>query len=158
MTTKRSPFGSWPLPTTRPGGQSMILSDLLTYLRARKGGAFYSDVSEAVDLPLLRLVRAERTLTVPDLTLEELGRLAEYYGVPLDDLKEARLRGRADLTTYLANQEKAGARVQLRLQGEIGVSGKILWRDRHAVALEQPDRTSLVVYRSSVESWGPRPA
>jgi len=132
----------------------MILSDLLTYLRARKGGVFYSDVSEAVDLPLLRLVRAERTLTVPDLTMDELGRLAEYYGVSVDELKDARLQGRADLTTYLANQEKAGAQVQLQLQGNASVAGKILWRDRHAVALEQPDRTSLVVYRSSVERWG----
>jgi hypothetical protein len=136
----------------------MILSDLLTYLRARKGGVFYSDVSEAVDLPLLRLVRAERTLTVPDLTIDELGRLAEYYGVPVDELKDARLQGRADLTTYLANQEKAGAPAQLQLQGNARVSGKILWRDRHAVALEQPDRTSLVVYRSSVERWGSAPA
>ena len=132
----------------------MTLSDLLTYLRARKGGAFYSDVAEAVGLPMLRLVRAERTVTVPDLTSEELGRIAAYYDVPIAELREARLQGRADLTTYLALQEKAGAPAQLRLQGDDEVSGKILWRDRHAVALEQADRTSLVVYRSSVERWG----
>jgi hypothetical protein len=136
----------------------MTLSDLLTYLRARKGGVFYSDVAEAVGLPMLRLVRAERTATVPDLTIEELGRIAAFYEVPVDELREARLLGRADLTTYLAAQEKAAAPAQLRLQGNADVSGKILWRDRHAVALEQADRTSVVVYRSSVDRWGSTPA
>src|SRR5450759_2423898 len=103
-TRPRSPSASWRLPTTRPGGRSMTLSDLLTYLRARKGSIFYTDVAEAVGLPMLRLVRAERTASVPDLTLEELERIAAYYEVPVDELREARLQGRADLTTYLAAQ------------------------------------------------------
>jgi hypothetical protein len=132
----------------------MILSDLLTYLRARKGGVFYSDVSEAVEIPTLRLVRAERTLTVPDLTLEEINRLAEYLDVPAEELRQARRQSRADLTSYLAVQEKANAPVTLRLRGDQQVSGPIIWRDRHAVALRQPDRSALVVYRSSVEEWG----
>jgi hypothetical protein len=136
----------------------MILSDLLTFLRARKGGVYYSDVAEAAGIPMLRLVRAERTTTVPDLTTEEVARLAEYFDVPVGELREAKRHGRADLTAYLGTQEKAGAPVQLHLQGNVDVSGTILWRDRHAVALEQSDRTSLVVYRSSVERWGPTTA
>jgi hypothetical protein len=132
----------------------MILSDLLTYLRARKSGVFYSDVSEAVEIPTLRLVRAERTLTVPDLTSDEINRLAEYFGVSAAKLREARRKSRADLTAYLAAQEKSGAPAQLKLQGDQIVSGPVLWRDRHAVALRQPDRSALVVYRSSVEDWG----
>jgi transcriptional regulator with XRE-family HTH domain len=134
----------------------MILSDLLTYLRARKGGVFYSDVADAVGLPLLRLVRAERTMTVPDLTLEELRRLAEYFEVPTDDLARTRLRGRGDLTSYLAAQEKANQPARLLLRGGSNVTGLVEWRDRHAVALLQPDRSSMVVYRSSVEEWGDR--
>ena len=134
----------------------MILSDLLTYLRARKGGVFYSDVADALGLPLLRLVRAERTMTVPDLTLEELRRLAEYFEVPPDQLIEARLRGRGDLTSYLAAQEKANQPARLSLRGGSSVAGLVLWRDRHAVALLQPDRSSMVVYRSSVAEWGDR--
>ena len=133
----------------------MILSDLLTFLRARKGGVYYSDVAEAVGIPMLRLVRAERTTTVPDLTADELTRLAEYFDVSVGELRSARRHGRADLTAYLGTQEKAGAPAQLHLQGGVDVSGRIRWRDRHAVALEQPDRTSLVVYRSSVDRWGP---
>lgn len=132
----------------------MILSDLLMYLRARKGGVFYSDVSEAIEIPTLRLVRAERTLTVPDLTTEEIGRLAEYFNVPVLDLREAKRRSRADLTSYLAGLEKSGAPARLRLRGDQSVSGPIVWRDRHAVALRQPDRSAVVVYRSSVEAWG----
>jgi hypothetical protein len=132
----------------------MILSDLLTYLRARKGGVFYSDVSTAVEIPTLRLVRAERTLTVPDLTADEINRLAEYFGVPAATLRAARRRSRADLTSYLAGQEKTGAPAQLKLQGDQTVSGAVLWRDRHAVALRQPNRSALVVYRSSIEGWG----
>ena len=132
----------------------MILSDLLTYLRARKGGVFYSDVAETAGIPMLRLVRAERTTTVPDLTIDEVARLAEYFDVPVGALRAAKRHGRADLTAYLGTQERAGAPVQLHLQGDVDVSGMILWRDRHAVALRQPDRTSLVVYRSSVDRWG----
>ncbi len=132
----------------------MTLSDLLTYLRARKGGVFYSDVAAAVEIPTLRLVRAERTYTVPDLTAEELSRLAEYFGVPVEELRRARQRGRGDLTSYLASREKAKAPAHLSLLGGAAVSGPVVWRDRHAVGLRQPDGTTLVVYRSSVERWG----
>jgi hypothetical protein len=132
----------------------MILSDLLTFLRARKGGVFYSDVSETVEIPTLRLVRAERTLTVPDLTPEESNRLAEYFDVPAEELRQAKRRSRADLTAYLAGLEKSNAPARLRLRGDQIVSGAVLWRDRHAIALRQPDRAALVVYRSAVEGWG----
>lgn len=132
----------------------MTLSDLLTYLRARKGGVYYSDVSEAVGIAALHLVRAERTFTVPNLTPEEIGRLAEYFDVPVDDLRRAQRTSRSDLTAYFAAREKAGAPVHLRLLGNVRVSGHVAWRDRHAVALRQPDGSSVVVYRSSVESWG----
>ena len=67
----------------------MTLSDLLCYLRAKKGGVFYSDVTEAVEIPTLRLVRAERTLSISDLTVEELSRLAEYFEVPVEELRDA---------------------------------------------------------------------
>jgi hypothetical protein len=136
----------------------MILSDLLAYLRARKGGVFYSDVAEAVEIPTLRLVRAERTLTVPDLTAEEIGRLAEYFDVPAATLRAAKRRSRGDLTAYLAAQEKSGAPARLTLQGDQVASGVVIWRDRHAVGLRQPDRSAVVVYRSSVEDWGDNPS
>jgi transcriptional regulator with XRE-family HTH domain len=132
----------------------MTLSDLLTYLRAQRGGPFYSDLAEAVDIPVLRLVRAERTFSVPDLSADELNRLAEYFNVPARELHEARLRSRGDLTAYLARQEKAAAPAQLRVRGAGPVSGLVAWRDRHAVALRQPDGAMRVVYRSSVDSWG----
>ena len=132
----------------------MTLSDLLTYLRARKGGVFYSDVTEAIGIPTLHLVRAERTFTVPSLTPDEVGRLSEYFDVPVDELRRAQRRPRSELTTYLGMQEKADAPVQLRLLGDARVSGQVAWRDRHAVALRQPDNSVLVVYRSGIESWG----
>jgi hypothetical protein len=132
----------------------MTLSDLLTYLRARKEGIFYSDVSDATEIGTLRLVRAERTYTVADLSPDEINRLAEYFGVPADQLREARLRSRGALTAYLDEQDKAKAPASLRLLGDARVAGSILWRDRHAVALRQPDGSALVVYRSSVDRWG----
>ena len=132
----------------------MTLSDLLTYLRARKAGVFYSDVADATEIATLRLVRAERTYTVPDLSPDEINRLAEYFGVPADQLREARLQSRGALTAYLDQQEKAKAPANLRLLGDASATGPILWRDRHAVALGQPDGSALVVYRSSVDSWG----
>lgn len=132
----------------------MTLSDLLTYLRARKGGVFYSDVAEAIGIPTLHLVRAERTTTVPNLTPDEVGRLSEYFDVPVDELRQAQRRPRSELTTYLGTREKAEAPVHLLLVGGARVSGPVAWRDRHAVALRQPDDSVLVVYRSGVESWG----
>ncbi len=132
----------------------MTLSDLLMLLRARKGGIFYSDVAEAIGIPTLHLVRAERTYTVPNLSPDEINRLAEYFGVPVDDLRRAQRQPRSELTTYLGTREKEAAPVQLRLAGETRVSGQVAWRDRHAVALRQPDDSVIVVYRSSIESWG----
>src|SRR4051812_35533792 len=112
----RCRFASWRSPTTRPGGRSMVLSDLLSYLRARKGGVYYSDVAGIIDVPMLRLVRAERTMTVPDLTPDEIGRLAEYFDVSVDLLRASQRQGRADLTSYLAAREKARAPARLLLQ------------------------------------------
>ncbi|MGH7861408.1 MAG: hypothetical protein ACREOS_04130 [Candidatus Dormibacteraceae bacterium] len=132
----------------------MTLSDLLTYLRARKGGVYYSDVAEAIGMPILHLVRAERTTSLPNLTPDEVGRLSEYFDVPVDDLRQAQRRPRSALTTYLGTQEKAEAPAHLALMGGAGVSGPVAWRDRHAIALRQPDDSVLVVYRSAVESWG----
>lgn len=132
----------------------MTLSDLLIYLRARKGGVFYSDVAEAIEIPTLRLVRAERTFSVPDLTPEELNRLAEYFGISAEELRAAQRQCRADLTAYLGAQEKANAPAYLTLLGDVQVSGPVVWRDRHAVALRQPDGSTMVIYRSSVERWG----
>jgi hypothetical protein len=132
----------------------MTLSDLLTHLRARKGGVFYSDVTDATEIATLRLVRAERTYTVPDLSPDEINRLAEYFGVPSDQLQEARQQTRGALTTYLDARDKAKAPATLRLLGNTTVTGPVVWRDRHAVALRQPDGSVLVVYRSSVDGWG----
>ncbi|HLH74043.1 MAG TPA: hypothetical protein VKX96_12225 [Chloroflexota bacterium] len=131
----------------------MTLSDLLPYLRARKGGVFYSEVSEGTGIPPLRLVRAERTFTVPNLTAEELDRLAAYFDVPVDQLRQAATESRSILTTYLATREKDGRPAHLNLVGGVHVSGMVAWRDRHAVGLRQPDDTCLVVYRSNVEGW-----
>ena len=135
----------------------MTLSDLLACLRARRGGEFYSDVAEASGVSTLRLVRAERTYTVADLTPEEIERLATHFGISADELRQAQRSARGDLTSYLAKQEKAGEPVQLNLQGGGQVSGPLVWRDRHAVALRQPDDSILVVYRSSVDTWGDAP-
>jgi hypothetical protein len=132
----------------------MILSDWLMHLRAAKGGAFYSDVAEAVEIPTLHLVRAERTMSVPALTAEELGRLAEYFGVPAEKLRQAQRLSRSDLTSYLASREKANQPVTLTLKGAGPVSGALIWRDRHAIALRQPNQSTLVVYRSAIDSWG----
>jgi|GEM_PF-6121931 len=131
----------------------MTLGDLLTLLRARKGGVYYSDLSEAVEIPTLRLVRAERTFSTVDLSAEEIARLAEYLDVPVDRMEEARQRSRADLTSYLAECEKEHRAAQLTLVGNQKVSGPIIWRDRHAVALRQTDGAVLVAYRSNVDGW-----
>lgn len=132
----------------------MTLSDLLTYLRARHGGQFYSDVAEKTGISTLRLVRAERSFSVPDLTPDEIDRLAEHFGVPVEVLRAARPRARGDLTSYLAGAEKKSHPIVLRLQGDAEVTGPIVWRDRHAVAVRQPDKSVRVVYRSSVQDWG----
>lgn len=132
----------------------MTLSDLLTYLRARRDGEFYSDVAEATGIPTLHIVRAERTFSVANLTPEELDLLAAHFGVPVDELRAAQRQARGDLTSYLAAQEKASRPARLRLKGSGVVAGPVVWRDRHAVGLRQPDRSVLVVYRSSVEDWG----
>jgi len=131
----------------------MTLSDLLPFLRARKEGSFYSEVSEVTGISTLRLVRAERTFTVPDLTNDELSQLAAYFAVPVDQLRQAQLATRTSLTTYVARRESEKLPAHLELVGGVQVSGMVDWRDRHAIGLRQPDGTCLVVYRSSVEGW-----
>ncbi|MBX6772460.1 MAG: helix-turn-helix transcriptional regulator [Chloroflexi bacterium] len=132
----------------------MTLGDLLVHLRARAGGLFYSDVAEATGIPVLRIVRAERTTSVPDLSDAELARLADYFGTSIEELQQAKRQTRAEVTAYLGGQEKAHAPARLQLRGAGVVSGPVVWRDRHAVALRQPGGAVLVVYRTSIERWG----
>ena len=131
----------------------MTLSDLLAYLRARNGGVYYSDIAEATGIPSLHLVRAERTYTVANLTRDEIERLASFFGVTTEELLQAQKRVRSDLTAYVAAQEKDGLPIHLCLVSGATVSGQLAWRDRHAIALRQPDQSTVVVYRSNVTSW-----
>lgn len=128
----------------------MTLADLLMYRRARKGGAYYSDVAEAIEIPTLKVVRAERTFSAVDLTEEELGRYAEYLDIPVEELLTARSQTRSSLTNLLAHAQSRNEPVHLELLGGVQVAGPVLWRDRHAIGIGQDDGRIAVVYRSSI--------
>src|SRR5579883_3072516 len=106
----------------------MTLGDLLVHLRARAGGVFYSDVAEATGIPVLRIVRAERTTSVPDLSDAELARLADYFGVPIEELQQAKRQTRAEVTAYLGGQEKAHAAARGWSAGRSSGATAMLWR------------------------------
>ncbi|MCS7061487.1 MAG: hypothetical protein RMN25_10025 [Anaerolineae bacterium] len=128
----------------------MSLGDHLRFLRAMRGGVQSSGMSEADR----RKVR-ELELRYRDTSDDELvHRLADYYGVPVEELMWHRARSRRSLSDYLLAVHSQNRPAELRLRcGEV-LTGRVLWWDLAAIGLcVAEDRPLVVVQRHAVIDW-----
>ncbi|MDQ5823637.1 MAG: helix-turn-helix domain-containing protein [Chloroflexota bacterium] len=139
----------------------MSLSDYIKYLRAVKGGVTPWEIAEASGVPAseVHLIEVKhRRVGEDDETLEKL---ADYFGVPLEDLTSRRDSYRKMLTAFLEENQGKESRVLLTLESGEEVSGRIDWFSREAIALvpgtgtEREGDTSdpYIVQRGWVASW-----
>ncbi len=140
----------------------MSLSDYIKYLRAVKGGATPWEIAEASGVPAseVHLIEVKhRRVGEDDATL---ARLAEYFGVPLEELTGRRDSYRKMLTRFLEEHQGKESRVTLTLESGEEVSGRIDWFSREAVALvprngngddEGSAADPYIVQRGWIASW-----
>jgi sRNA-binding regulator protein Hfq len=135
----------------------MSLGDTLRLLRAKHGGITPVDIEAATTLPkgLYRQME-QRYRAVGDE--ESIGILAEYYGVPVEDLRWRLDWPRKALSRALVECVRAGAPITLYLWNGQQLSGTVKWWDLGAVGLETGGENPVVIQRHAVERWDPRAA
>lgn len=132
----------------------MSLSDYLRVLRARRGGITPLDIEAAtgIDKGLYRQMEQRYRAMGDDATLHAL---ADFYGVPFEELRWRLDWPRKALSRALVHALQEGAPLRLELRnGEI-VTGAIKWWDLGAVGIET-QQGEWVVQRHAVERWSPR--
>jgi transcriptional regulator with XRE-family HTH domain len=130
----------------------MSLGDYLRLLRARRGGITPWDIEAATNLTrgLYRQME-QRYRSVGDA--ESLQILAEFYGVPVEELRWRLEWPRKALSRALAATQANHSPITLHLWNAETVTGLVRWWDLGAVGLEMADGALLVVQRHATEHW-----
>ncbi len=133
----------------------MSLSDKLRLLRAERGGVTPAEIEAALpDLPkgLYRYMEQRYRAVGDDNTIQML---ADYFGVPFDELRPHLDWPRKALNHALFHAEAEGHPITLELSTGETVTGKVKWWDLGATAIETATG-DIVVQRHAVERWDPR--
>jgi hypothetical protein len=130
----------------------MSLSDELRYLRALHGGAEPYELEQATGVPhYVYSFMEKKYARVGDDDV--LGKVAEFYQVPVEKLLAERERYRKRLTQFLADVTAQRRPIRLRLRGDAVAAGTVERSDRLIVSLRQPDGSEVVAYRHNVVDW-----
>ncbi len=139
----------------------MSLSDYIKYLRAVKGGVTPWEIAEGSGVPAteVHLLEVKHRRVGEDDAM--LAKLADYFGVPLEELTGRREQYRKLLTQFLEDSLKHSNTVTLTLESGEQLTGKVEWYSREALALtpsdgeENPPPASdpYIVQRNWVASW-----
>jgi sRNA-binding regulator protein Hfq len=133
----------------------MSLSDYLRLLRAKHGGITPWDIENATGLTkgLYRQMEQRYRAMGDD---ETIGILAGFYGVPFTELRWRLDWPRKILSRSLLATALDQSPLTLYLWNGQVVTGKVMWWDLGAVALDTGSGEPLIVQRHSVERWSPR--
>lgn len=139
----------------------MSLSDYIKYLRAVKGGLTPWEIADgsgvsARDVHLLEV--KHRRMGDDD---EMLGRLAQFFEVPVEELITRRDAYRKRLTFFLDESQQEEEPLQVKLESGEEISGKVLWYSREAVALtpignketDEGQNYPYILQRSWIADW-----
>jgi hypothetical protein len=132
----------------------MSLGDYLRLQRARRGGITPWEIEAATQLQrgLYRQME-QRYRAVGDEA--DVRRLADFYGLPYEELAWRQEWSRKDLSRALQAASKFGETIRLELWTGESVAGRVAWWDLGAVGLITGDGL-MVVQRHAVERWSPR--
>ena len=134
----------------------MSLSDYIKYLRAVKGGLTPWEIAAGSGVPAREVHLLEvkhRRMGEDDAMLHSL---ADFFGVPVNDLMSRRDAYRKRLTTFLEESQKEESGVTFKMEGGEEITGKIEWFGREAVALSPESgeaSTPYILQRSWVADW-----
>ncbi len=133
----------------------MSLGDYLRLLRARRGGLTPWDIEAVISLPkgLYRQMEQRYRAVGDDDTIRLL---ADFYGVPFDDLRWRLDWPRKALSRALLAATASNQPITLYLRTGETVTGVVNWWDLGAVELSMAEGGPLVVQRHAVDRWEPR--
>ena len=132
----------------------MSLGDYVRFLRAVKGGPDFRAVHEATGVPIRTLREIEQRYRRVGENDEDLRKLADYFGVAVEELTWRREKWRKLLSEalYAAQTEKRAIRLSVRNGPTF--EGQVLWWDLGAAELELSDSGQrLVVQRHAIDDW-----
>lgn len=130
----------------------MSTGDYVRHLRALKGGPTPWDIEQATGVPSGTYRQIEQRYRAVGAE-EELTKLAEYFGVPAEELLSRQQWTRKELSAFLveATEQERPVRLELRT-GETFV-GRVLWSDLGAALLRLEDGREIVLQRHMIDRW-----
>lgn len=130
----------------------MSTGDYVRYLRAVKGGPTPHDIQEATGITagLYRQLE-QRYREVGDA--EDLTKLAEYFGVPAEELIERSSWTRKALSEVLVNSRETQSPIRVELRNGESLVGVVKWSDLGAALILLEDGREVVIQRHFVDRW-----
>lgn len=136
----------------------MSLSDYIRYMRAVKGGLTPWEIAEASGVPAREVHLMEvkhRRVGADD---EALAKLADFFGVPLDELTGRREAYRKRLTFFLEEHAQDASMAAFKLENGEELEGRVVWYSREAFALvpaadNRTESDPYIVQRGWVADW-----
>ncbi|HEX9118833.1 MAG TPA: hypothetical protein VGA61_22390 [Anaerolineae bacterium] len=135
----------------------MSLGDYLRLQRARHGGITPWDIEAATNLPkgLYRQIEQRYRAMGDD---DSIKTLADFYGVPFEDLRWRLDWPRKGLSRSLVAAQRDQTPMTLYLWDGSHVTGVVRWWDLGAIGLapENAPGELHIIQRHAVERWDPR--
>ena len=131
----------------------MSLGDYVRYLRAMNGGPDYRAIEAATGVAgrTLREIEQRYRRVGED---DDLHKLADYFGVPVQELIWRREKWRKALSEALHTAQKEGRPIRLVVRDGPIFEGHVLWWDLGAAELElSSGEGNVVVQRHVVDDW-----
>ena len=132
----------------------MSLGDYLRYLRALNGGESTLEIAKEIGLlspwPINEIEQRYRDCGSIDL----VAKLANYYGVSVEDLTWRRKRSRKGLSAFISNAAENSYTIVLVLRSGEKLEGTVEWFDMGAILLRPSEGPKeVVVQRHIVDDW-----
>ena len=133
----------------------MSLGDYLRLQRAKHDGITPWDIEAAVPIAkgLYRQMEQRYRAVGDDETIQLL---ADFYGVPFDDLRWRLDWSRKALSRMLLAASLEQTPITLYLWNGDVATGQVAWWDLGAVGLDTGAKEIMVVQRHAVDRWEPR--
>jgi hypothetical protein len=132
----------------------MSLGDYMRYLRAMKGGPDLWTIEKTTGVPSRTLGEIEQRYRRVGENDDDLQKLADYFGVPVQELTWRREKWRKLLSEALYTAQTENHPIHLVLRDGPTFEGRVLWWDLGATELELSEGGGrVVVQRHAVDDW-----
>jgi len=132
----------------------MSLGDYVRYLRAMKGGPDYRAIEAATGITGRALREIEQRYRRVGEDDGDLQKLADYFGVPVQELTWRREKWRKLLSEALHTAQQEARPIRLVVRDGPVFEGRVLWWDLGAAELALlAGEGNVVVQRHVVDDW-----